>query len=73
MKFYFKSSVIDILGRNLEHASIAVLFSIWVLFFFLLQTLTQSGEVCVWGIEDGACVSRIYLNIQVSVPYKWIF
>ncbi|XP_069423144.1 cilia- and flagella-associated protein 43 isoform X3 [Ovis canadensis] len=31
------------------------------------MTLTQSGEVCVWGIEDGACVSRIYLNIQATV------
>ncbi|KAF4019231.1 hypothetical protein G4228_010542 [Cervus hanglu yarkandensis] len=31
------------------------------------MTLTQSGEVCVWGIEDGACVSRIYVNIQATV------
>ncbi|XP_059737843.1 cilia- and flagella-associated protein 43 isoform X4 [Bos taurus] len=31
------------------------------------MTLTQSGEVCVWGIEDGACVSRVYLNIQATV------
>ncbi|XP_030721405.2 cilia- and flagella-associated protein 43 [Globicephala melas] len=31
------------------------------------MTLTQSGEVCVWGIEDGACVSRIYLNIPATV------
>ncbi|XP_057592496.1 cilia- and flagella-associated protein 43 [Hippopotamus amphibius kiboko] len=30
------------------------------------MTLTQSGEVCVWGIEDGACVSRIYLNIPAT-------
>ncbi|KAB1270915.1 Cilia- and flagella-associated protein 43 [Camelus dromedarius] len=27
------------------------------------MTLTQSGEVCVWGIDDGVCVSRICLNM----------
>ncbi|XP_059955887.1 cilia- and flagella-associated protein 43 isoform X1 [Mesoplodon densirostris] len=31
------------------------------------MTLTQSGEVCVWDIEDGAHVSRIYLNIPATV------
>ncbi|XP_054437726.1 cilia- and flagella-associated protein 43 [Pteronotus mesoamericanus] len=31
------------------------------------MTLTHSGEVCVWCIEDGACVSRIYLNTPTTV------
>ncbi|XP_058399929.1 cilia- and flagella-associated protein 43 [Diceros bicornis minor] len=31
------------------------------------MTLTHSGEVCVWYIEDGSCVSRIYLNTPATV------
>lgn len=31
------------------------------------MTLTYSGEICVWHIEDGACVSRIYLNTPTTV------
>ncbi|KAI5932524.1 Cilia- and flagella-associated protein 43 [Manis javanica] len=31
------------------------------------MTLTHSGEICVWCIEDGACVSRIYLNTPATV------
>nr|XP_025736883.1 cilia- and flagella-associated protein 43 [Callorhinus ursinus] len=30
-------------------------------------TLTHSGEVCVWYIEDGTCASRIYLNTPATV------
>ncbi|XP_012578915.1 PREDICTED: cilia- and flagella-associated protein 43 [Condylura cristata] len=30
-------------------------------------TLTESGEVCVWHIEDGTCISRIYLNTPANV------
>ena len=45
MKFYFKSSVIDILERNLEHAPIAVLFSIWVSSFFYRHSHSQGKFV----------------------------
>ncbi|ELK04977.1 hypothetical protein PAL_GLEAN10014217 [Pteropus alecto] len=31
------------------------------------MTLTHSGEICVWCLEDGACVSRIYLNTLATV------
>nr|XP_035966953.1 cilia- and flagella-associated protein 43 [Halichoerus grypus] len=31
------------------------------------MTLTHSGEVCVWYIEDGTCASRIYLNTPATV------
>ncbi|XP_070339833.1 cilia- and flagella-associated protein 43 isoform X4 [Equus asinus] len=31
------------------------------------MTLTHSGEVCIWYIEDCACVSRIYLNTPATV------
>ncbi|XP_076982056.1 cilia- and flagella-associated protein 43 isoform X2 [Tamandua tetradactyla] len=31
------------------------------------MTLTGSGEVCVWWLEDGSCVSRIYLNTPAMV------
>ncbi|XP_054546099.1 cilia- and flagella-associated protein 43 isoform X3 [Talpa occidentalis] len=31
------------------------------------KTLTESGEVCVWNIEDGTCISRIYLNTPANV------
>uniref|UniRef100_H0UV81 Cilia- and flagella-associated protein 43 n=1 Tax=Cavia porcellus TaxID=10141 RepID=H0UV81_CAVPO len=30
------------------------------------MTLTRSGEVCVWGLEDCTCVSKIYLNIKAQ-------
>ncbi|XP_019580633.2 cilia- and flagella-associated protein 43 [Rhinolophus sinicus] len=30
-------------------------------------TLTHSGEVCIWSMEDGACVSRIYLKTSATV------
>ncbi|KAG8517356.1 Cilia- and flagella-associated protein 43, partial [Galemys pyrenaicus] len=30
-------------------------------------TLTESGEVCAWNIEDGTCISRIYLNTPANV------
>lgn len=67
MKFYTKIiRVIDILER---YAPVAESFFPFE-FFFLLQTLTASGEVCIWDIEDGLCASRIYLKIPVSMPYK---
>ncbi|XP_064229968.1 cilia- and flagella-associated protein 43 isoform X3 [Aotus nancymaae] len=31
------------------------------------MTLTHSGEVCVWWLEDCACVSKIYLNTPATV------
>ncbi|KAL0616465.1 Cilia- and flagella-associated protein 43 [Plecturocebus cupreus] len=31
------------------------------------MTLTHSGEVCVWWLEDSACVSKIYLNTPATV------
>ncbi|XP_016067689.1 PREDICTED: cilia- and flagella-associated protein 43 isoform X2 [Miniopterus natalensis] len=31
------------------------------------MTLTYSGEICIWCVEDGACVSRIYLNTPATV------
>ncbi|KAL2769304.1 cilia- and flagella-associated protein 43, partial [Daubentonia madagascariensis] len=31
------------------------------------MTLTHSGEVCVWWMEDCACVSKIYLNTPATV------
>ncbi|XP_037660766.1 cilia- and flagella-associated protein 43 isoform X2 [Choloepus didactylus] len=31
------------------------------------MTLTGSGEVCVWLLEDGSCVGRIYLNTPATV------
>ncbi|XP_013839162.2 cilia- and flagella-associated protein 43 isoform X2 [Sus scrofa] len=31
------------------------------------MTLTASGEVCIWDIEDGLCASRIYLKIPATV------
>ncbi|XP_066211577.1 cilia- and flagella-associated protein 43 isoform X2 [Saccopteryx leptura] len=31
------------------------------------MTLTYSGEICVWCLEDGVCVSRIYLNTPTTV------
>ncbi|XP_045734731.1 cilia- and flagella-associated protein 43 [Mirounga angustirostris] len=31
------------------------------------MTLTHSGEVCVWYIEDGTCASRIHLNTPATV------
>ncbi|XP_077604592.1 cilia- and flagella-associated protein 43 [Crocuta crocuta] len=31
------------------------------------MTLTHSGEVCVWCLEDGTCASRIYLNTPSTV------
>lgn len=49
----------------------SLIFHLAFYFSFLLQTLTHSGEVCIWCMEDGACVSRIYLKTSVSVPYKW--
>ncbi|XP_057362273.1 cilia- and flagella-associated protein 43-like isoform X1 [Manis pentadactyla] len=30
------------------------------------MTLTHSGEISVWCIEDGACVSRVYLNTPAT-------
>ncbi|XP_054949332.1 cilia- and flagella-associated protein 43 isoform X9 [Pan paniscus] len=31
------------------------------------MTLTHSGEICVWWLEDCACVSKIYLNTLATV------
>ncbi|XP_025322904.3 cilia- and flagella-associated protein 43 isoform X1 [Canis lupus dingo] len=31
------------------------------------MTLTHSGEVCVWCIEDGTCAGKIYLNTPATV------
>ncbi|KAM8781135.1 cilia- and flagella-associated protein 43 isoform 2-T2 [Rhynchonycteris naso] len=31
------------------------------------MTLTYSGEICVWCLEDGVCISRIYLNTPTTV------
>ncbi|XP_054516493.2 cilia- and flagella-associated protein 43 isoform X19 [Pan troglodytes] len=31
------------------------------------KTLTHSGEICVWWLEDCACVSKIYLNTLAMV------
>ncbi|GAB5578762.1 cilia- and flagella-associated protein 43 isoform X1 [Prionailurus iriomotensis] len=31
------------------------------------MTLTHSGEVCVWCLEDGTCASRICLNTPATV------
>nr|XP_054378793.1 cilia- and flagella-associated protein 43 isoform X7 [Pongo abelii] len=31
------------------------------------MTLTHSGEICVWWLEDCACVSKIYLNTPATV------
>ncbi|EAW49605.1 cilia and flagella associated protein 43 [Homo sapiens] len=31
------------------------------------MTLTYSGEICVWWLEDCACVSKIYLNTLATV------
>uniref|UniRef100_A0A673SW44 Cilia- and flagella-associated protein 43 n=1 Tax=Suricata suricatta TaxID=37032 RepID=A0A673SW44_SURSU len=31
------------------------------------MTLTHSGEVCIWYLEDGTCASRIHLNTPVTV------
>ncbi|XP_016009940.2 cilia- and flagella-associated protein 43 isoform X2 [Rousettus aegyptiacus] len=31
------------------------------------MTLTHSGEICVWCLEDGTCVGRIYLNTLATV------
>ncbi|XP_054949334.1 cilia- and flagella-associated protein 43 isoform X12 [Pan paniscus] len=31
------------------------------------KTLTHSGEICVWWLEDCACVSKIYLNTLATV------
>ncbi|XP_008059280.1 cilia- and flagella-associated protein 43 [Carlito syrichta] len=31
------------------------------------MTLTQSGEVCAWWLEDCACVSKIHLNTPATV------
>ncbi|KAL4668370.1 hypothetical protein H8957_011220 [Semnopithecus entellus] len=31
------------------------------------MTLTHSGEVCVWWLEDCSCVSKIYLNTPATV------
>ncbi|CAK7301467.1 Cilia- and flagella-associated protein 43 [Vulpes lagopus] len=30
------------------------------------MTLTHSGEVCVWCIEDGTCAGKIYLNTPAT-------
>uniref|UniRef100_A0A2K6L3M9 Cilia- and flagella-associated protein 43 n=1 Tax=Rhinopithecus bieti TaxID=61621 RepID=A0A2K6L3M9_RHIBE len=31
------------------------------------MTVTHSGEVCVWWLEDCSCVSKIYLNTPATV------
>ncbi|XP_077803581.1 cilia- and flagella-associated protein 43 isoform X2 [Macaca mulatta] len=31
------------------------------------MTLTHSGEICVWWLEDCSCVSKIYLNTPATV------
>ncbi|XP_054585197.1 cilia- and flagella-associated protein 43 [Eptesicus fuscus] len=31
------------------------------------MTVTYSGEVCIWWIEDGTCVSRLSLNTHATV------